>query len=296
MIIGGSGFIGTHLALRLRETYKVFATAHQNMMRLPGVTFIPANLNKRDWLKRVVYLIRPNVVIFAAGSSDVEQAEKDHRAFEDIHTSGAGNAAQVADMFQPRFIYLSSCYTFDGNRGNYRETDTVLPGTALGKAKLGGENLVRTRSLNHILLRSSPVLGVGNGLHFSFLDQLRMKLDRGQRIELPDDEIHSFVTIDSLVEVVERLAESGLRNKIVHYGGLTKLSTLDMGRRFARRFGFDPGLIIPRKVSYKPVGLNAPEFLDFSLNSTFAAENLKVQPLLLEEGFDLIEKNLIARS
>lgn len=266
------------------------------MMRLPGVTFLPANLNKRDWLKRIVYLIRPNVVIFAAGSSDVDLAEKDHHMFEEIHTSGAGNAAQMADIFQPRFIYLSSCYTFDGNRGNYRETDTVLPGTALGKAKLGGENLVRTRSLNHILLRSSPVLGCGNGLHFSFVDRLRMQLDRKQRVELPDDEIHSFVAIDSLVEVIERLAESGLRNKIVHFGGLTKLTTFDLGRRFAKRFGFDPDLIIPRKVSYKPIGLNAPEFLDFSLNSTFAAESLKVQPLLLEESFDLIEKNLIARS
>ena len=294
--MGGSGFIGTHLALRLRERFKVYATYNRQPIRIPGVTFIPMNVTNRNWVKRVVYTIRPEVVVFAAGSNGLETAEESGRDAEVVHTGGAATVSSSAEIFQPRFIYLSNCYAFDGQKGNYREQDTILPSTALGKAKVGGENFIRGKALNYVIVRSSPVFGRGNGFNLSSFDQLRIALARRNRIELPPNQLYSYAPVDGLVDLVERLIDSGIRNKTVHFGGLTKVSPFEFGQAFAKRFGYDPALVQPAPIARRKStgGTMAPiQIYDFSMNAGFALETLKIQPLLLEEGFDLIEKKLV---
>lgn len=294
LIVGGSGFVGTHLALKLRESYKVFATFHKHKVLIPGVTSVPGNVENRNWMKRLVYTARPDIIIYSAGPNNVVWAEDNNRDSDQIHTSGPATVLNVADILGPKFIYISNSYAFDGNRGNYHEEDTILPGTALGKSKAGGENFIRGRSLNYVIVRSSPLYGRGNGLNLSFLDKLRMELDRGRKIELNAIEIQSFGPVEKFAEFIVRIVDSGVRNKTLHYSGLTKLTWAEFGLEFAKRFGYDTTQIIakrpPQKTSHDPTSL------DYSLNCTQAVQMLKIKPLLLEEGFDLIQEQLVPRS
>lgn len=294
LIIGGSGFVGTSLALRMREQFKVFITYRSHPITIPGVTAIPLAADNRNWAKRVVYTAKPDAVIYAAGSNSVEKAEADPRMADHVHVGGPATASDVSDILQPKFIYLSNCYVFDGTRGNYHETDTVLPELALGKSKLGGENFIRGRSLNWIVVRSSPLIGRGNGLRLSTLDLLRMRLDRGERVELSNHETHSVSHISGLTDMLTKLIESGVRNKTLHFGGLTKLTQYEWGVKFAERFGYDSSLVIPSRAIFMRKGVASESHGDYSLNSSQAVETLKIKPLLLEESFDLIEKQLIA--
>jgi dTDP-4-dehydrorhamnose reductase len=287
LIVGGSGFIGTHLALRLREGYKVFSTYHSHPLAMPGVTFLPMAVSNRNWIKRLVYASQPDVIIYAAGKDDIARTEVDTREAEAIHSSGPGMIWTQAEIFQPKFIYLSNCYTFDGSKGNYRESDIVLPSTTLGKAKVAGENFIRGKSLNYNIVRASPLFGRGNGRVLSFFDQLRMKLDRGMRVELAADELHSFAPVSGFVDLISTLVDGGPRNKIIHYGGLNKLTFQEFGHLFAKRFGYDASLVSGAAPNAEP--------FDYSLNSSYCVQELKVQPLLLEESFDLIEKQLVPR-
>lgn len=260
LIVGGSGFLGTHLCLRLRDNYKVFATYHKNPTHIPGVTFFPLDAMKRDFAKRLVYTIRPEVILFVAGSNDVVWAEKNPRDADRIHTGGSVNISTVSEIFQPKFIYLSNSYVFDGKRGNYHETDAVLPDTALGKSKLSSENFIKSKSLNFCILRSSPVFGRGNVKHTSLVDQLRISFAKNQRIELSNDAYHSWVSMPHFLQAVEGLVENPQRKKIYHLGGLTRATAFEFGREFAREFGYSPDLV-------QPLGARTPE-LDFSLNSS----------------------------
>ena len=295
LIIGGSGAIGTHLALKFREGYKVFATYNDHPTVIPGVTTIPMRLANRSAGKQVLTLVRPDFIVYAAGHHQIEWAERNARESERAHTAGAGAVSMVSGLAPARLIYLSSSYVFDGVRGNYHEQDTVLPHTMLGKCKLGGENYVRGKSVNHVVLRLGQVLGRGNGIRSTFFDELRIRLGRGERFQLPQNEIHSYVPIWGVIDVVSRLIEGGPKNKILHYGGLTKLSAFDLGRRFAKRFGFDPALITPKLVSLgrRMQDESDAKTYDFSLNSSQLIESLKIKPLLLEESFDLIEQKLV---
>jgi dTDP-4-dehydrorhamnose reductase len=292
LIIGGSGFIGTHLALALREEHKVIATYHSKPMSIPGVTFLPLNVDNRSWIKRVIYSIRPNAVIYAAGNNSWAWSDKNSRRAELLHSVGPATVSNATDILQPKFIYLSNAYVFDGNRGNYHENDTILPAALLGKMKVSGENVVKSKSLNYIIVRSSPVFGRGNGVNLSALDYVRMRLDRKSKVEVSTQEVHSFAPVEGLCDLIKRLIDSGIRNRVLHYGGLTKLTFYELSQAFAKRFNYDPGLILPKAKVFKKGSSEFPTY-DFSLNSTQAVDTLKIKPFLLEEGFDLIEKQLI---
>lgn len=293
LIVGGTGILGTHLALHLREGYKVYATYHRKRMSIPGVSFLPFNALDRNWIKRIVFKINPDIVIYTAGNEVVEWAESNPRDAERIYTSGAASVSTVAEVLQPKFIYLSNSYVFDGRRGNYHENDVVLPSTILGKVKVAGENFIKGRSLNYVIVRSSPIFGRGNGRALSFLDLVRNRLSQGEPIGVPNFEQHSFAPIYGLVELIVRLVEGGPRNEVLHYGGLTKLTHYEFATAFAKRFGYEPNLIRPVDAPLDEKTHENPES-DYSLNSSRVAELLKLKPLLLEEGFDLLENKLSA--
>ena len=88
-----------------------------------------------------------------------------------------------------------------------------------------------------------------------------------------------------------QVSTSGIKNKTIHFGGLTRATYYQVGKKFAERFGYDTKLVQKKHIAGQSTD-QKPEW-DYSLNSTYAVENLKVKPLLLEETFDLLDKHLI---
>jgi dTDP-4-dehydrorhamnose reductase len=189
LIVGGSGFIGTQLAIKLRENFKVFATYHQHSMSVPGVTYIPFDVSKKDWVKRAVFTAQPEIVIYAVGNPSLEWCAEHPDHAERVHTDGPSTLAIMTGMMQPRFIFLSSPYVFDGYVGNYHENDMILPGSVLGRMKSGAENVVKSKCSNFVILRASPIIGRGNGKNNSYFDRLRISLDRNQKFEASNKEM-----------------------------------------------------------------------------------------------------------
>jgi dTDP-4-dehydrorhamnose reductase len=285
LIVGGSGFLGTHLAMALRDGYKVYGTYFHKKVIIPGVATVPFHVADRNWAKRVAYNIQPDVVIYAAGNDDVDAVELDVKTGDQVHTRGCAGILGVTDIFQPKFILISNPYVFDGTRGNYRETDTIVPQTALGKYKVSAENYLRGHSLNHVIVRSSPVFGRGNGQSITFTDRLRKALSKGEALQVKSDELHSFAPVQGLVETIVRAVETGVKNRVLHYGGLTKVTHLQYAQAFAKRFGYDPKLLS----ALGPGAANKDGVqMDYSLNSSQTLLQLKLNAFELEEGLKLL--------
>jgi len=289
LVVGGCGFVGAHIALALRTAYKVFATYRKNRVALQGVTCLPMDLTNRDWVKRVIYTSQPDVIVFAAGEPDIDKSEDNTRETEQVHAGGPASILTAADIFQPKFILVSNGYVFDGKKGNFRESDAVLPNSALGKSTLGGENFLKGNSMNYAILRCSPLLGQGHPKHPSFLDRLAWHLDRGERVELPTTEFHSFGTVAGLVSAVALLVERGAQKRLYHYGGLTRITYHELGSAYAARFGYDSKLVLPYRPPFATISHDTPLF-DYSLNSSAIAGELKLEPATLEQALDLLEK------
>ena len=277
LVVGGSGFVGSHVVTKLREQYKVYATYRSHPITLPGVTYLPMALEDRIWTKRLIRWVEPHVIVYCAGSNDRQWVEAKGDEADLVHASGISTVAEACGILQSKVIYISNAYTFEGKSGNYHESDTALPYTDFGKLKLSGENYLRAKSLNWAVVRSSPLYGRSVPFHPNFLDMLRMRLDRGQPVELSDRETHSWAPVGGLADVIALMIESTIKNKMFHYSGLTKVSSFEFAREFAKKFGYSENLVT------RPQKDDADEE-DYSLNCTLAVETLKLKPVLLSDG------------
>ncbi len=284
LIIGGSGFVGTNLAKALSEKHHVIATYHRDYSRVPNVEYQPfVGLGDKDLCAKFVETLAPEIVIYAAGSHDLARGEKDPNNMIITHTNGANHMLIASDYLKAKFILISSDYVFSGTEGNYSEGDTAIPLNSLGKAKLGAENYIRSRSLNHVIIRCAPLLGRGTLDHPSWLDQLRETEMTGANLTISKLKVHNPVHIRELGLLIERIIESDIRNKTLHLGGLTKLTLFDLATRFMKDFDLDETALAPIETVLDT------GYQDFSLNFSQTLRLLKTEPLLLEQSLDLLK-------
>lgn len=286
MVVGASGFLGSNLVQHLRKKHKVIAAFHRNIIKFPGASHASYSLLEREYMKRVFMLMRPDTVIYCAGINDFVTCAKFPQLADTVNSMGAVSISSAGDTVPHRLIYISSAYVYDGLKGNFAESDVVFPSTQFGKSKLSGENFIRSKSTTFSIFRLSPLIGTGSLYHQSVVDQIRMKLQKGLTVELPNNEIHSFLSVDVAMEAIEWAATQEARNATYNLGGLTKVSWYDFGVMLAEKLGFDPNLIVPGKGHLDQGG-------DFSLNGSDLLRQLDVDPLLLEQSLDLFQKKLV---
>ena len=127
----------------------------------------------------------PDVVINAAAYTAVEQAEDDAELAMAVNGHGAGHLAVACANAGCPLIHLSTDYVFDGrNPRPYRENDATNPLNLYGLSKLVGEQQVRERLDEHLILRVSWVFSatgsnfVKTMLGVSHLDEVRVVNDQ----------------------------------------------------------------------------------------------------------------------
>lgn len=283
LIVGGNGFIGSTLARELKDSYAVTCTHQGPYTPIRGVQWIRlAALNDKNVCKAVVNKVSPEVVIYCAGSNDLLGAEQNVPKTQLAHSNGVNNVFATSDTLKAKFIYLSSDYVFSGVDGNYSETSTAIPAFQLGKAKLGAENFLRSRSLNYAIIRCAPLLGRGTLEHPSFVDQLRESALRKKKVKLPSKVMHNPVHVAMLARAIRRVIDLDIRNKILHIGGLSKVSTSELAQNVVARLGLDPATV--------EISDSASNALpsDYSLNFTETLAIVEAEPLFLEQSLDLL--------
>ncbi len=288
MVVGASGFVGSTLVTELSKEHKVIALFRKEIMRFPGVSPFAYALEDRDYLKRLMQILKPDFIIYAAGMNDFMECHKKQKHAESINTLGPVVFMGAAETITQRFIFISNCYVFDGKKGSYAEDDVVMADTTLGKTRLAGENYVRGKAQIFSILRCSPLLGLGSYAHPSVFDKMRMALSRQERFELPENETHSFLSTYTLVSAVNWIIKNEAMNETYHLGGLTKLTTYEFGQELAQTLGLDSSLIVPTRGTFQD-----NDFLDFSLNSSKIVSNSQIDTLVLEQSLDLFKKKLI---
>ena len=104
--------------------------------------------------------VRPDVIINAAGYTDVDGCETNKEMAFLVNAIGARNAAIAARKVEADLIHISTDYVFDGNKdGAYVECDCPLPLNIYGWSKLLGERLVLEQNPRTFILRVAWLYG-----------------------------------------------------------------------------------------------------------------------------------------
>jgi len=284
LIVGGNGFVGSSLSRLLIRHFQVFSTFHRSYTPIKNVIHIPLPpLTEKDACERLIQAVEPDVVVYCLGTNSEAEAELDPRAAQSIHSGGLTHLMHAVDMIKAKFVYISSDYVFSGHEGNFGESDSTIPSSQLGKAKLGAENIIKTRSLNHLIIRCAPLLGRGTIDHESWLDHLREMVIKQRKVEMSSRVFQNPVHVSFLAEVLKKALERDLRNKFLHVGGLTKITPYELSHLYLKKIGLPTELVEPAET----IGRNTSK-IDYSLNFTETLKSIETEPLLLEQSLDLL--------
>ena len=71
----------------------------------------------------------------------------------DLNIIGTSNLVKVCNNFNIKIIFFSTSYVYPGKKGNYKETDPLLPWNNYGWSKLGAESAVQMYK-NSLIIRA----------------------------------------------------------------------------------------------------------------------------------------------
>ena len=143
IITGGSGRFGEHLK-KIKSSHKLFFPNKKklNILKLKSI---------ETYLKNK----KADIVIHLAGlSRPMDIHNKEIERSIDLNIIGTANVTKACSKNNTKLIYFSTNYIYPGTKGNYLETDPILPVNNYAWSKLGGEAAVHLYK-NSLILRVS---------------------------------------------------------------------------------------------------------------------------------------------
>ena len=141
LVTGGTGRFGSILK-RLKSNYEMFFP-NKNILDITNFKNIQKYIN----------LKKPNIVIHLAGLSRPMNIH-DYKIQKSINLNiiGTSNITMACAEKNIKLVYFSTNYVYPGTKGNYKESDALLPINNYAWSKLGGECAVQMYK-NSLILR-----------------------------------------------------------------------------------------------------------------------------------------------
>jgi len=111
------------------------------------------DITNSESIRKFLKKNKPHSVLHLAGfSRPMVGHEKNIKKSISLNIIGTSNLVSVCSDFKIKLIYFSTSYVYPGKKGNYKETDALLPWNNYAWSKLGGESAVQMYK-NSLILR-----------------------------------------------------------------------------------------------------------------------------------------------
>jgi len=141
VITGGNGRFGSVLKKKYHSDKLLYPNKKQ--LNILSIKSIENYLIKK----------KPKILIhLAALSRPMKIHDNDISKSINVNIIGTSNIVRICSKLKIKLIYFSTNYVYEGKKGNYKETDPVLPINNYAWSKLGGESSVQMYK-NSLILR-----------------------------------------------------------------------------------------------------------------------------------------------
>ena len=241
LVIGAGGQLGRELMLR-RDAV---------LWPIVGFSHGELDVRDRDGVRRAVTDTAPALVINAAAYTQVDMAESECQAAFAVNRDGPANLATACAEAAIPLLHVSTDYVFDGRKeGPYVESDPVAPLSVYGASKLAGEEAVRARLEQYVILRTAWVFSAHGANFVKTVARLA-----GERPELSvvDDQLGGPTPAGSIAEallaVANAIGTGSARWGTYHFCGAPATSRCG----FARAIADAAGPYLGRRIVVRPV-------------------------------------------
>jgi len=132
LILGASGQLGAELS-------KIFPEAMRTYSSTEVPSGVKVDLEDYHRVEDLILKTRPSVVINASAFTDVDGCERQRERAMAINAEAVRHIVRGSSVVDAYLVHISTDYVFEGEKGNYGETDLPNPINYYGLTKLLGE-------------------------------------------------------------------------------------------------------------------------------------------------------------
>ncbi|MDD5012066.1 MAG: SDR family oxidoreductase [Candidatus Nanoarchaeia archaeon] len=230
LILGASGLLGKEIYNFLGEKNCAGTTFRKDIKNL-----IRTDLTAGDNLEKVLEEVNPEIIINCLNlggflDPNPEQTKKVNYEINE----------KLSKIFNKKIIFFSTDSVFDGERGDYIETDKPNPINNYGTTKYLGEQVLLQNKKNSLILRLGILYrDVNSGGYMKFVYD---NLSQGKMIDSWKEIVSCPTHIDDVCTYMDYLLKQDASG-IYHLVGSEKMSRYDFAIKIADKFGLNKSLI-----------------------------------------------------
>ena len=274
----GVGFLGGKLVEFFSKRFKVVCADINPRSDL--VNKIDAT--KKQEIENLLTLEKPDIVIDTIALSSYFVCENNHKLCRKLNFESAKYIAEVCQKIDAKMIFISSSYIFDGEKGNYLETDIPNSSNKYALSKIDAEKKVLELD-DAIVIRSEPMYGFDRGKKQIIFGTNTFEVD--VKIGFPNI-LRKPIFIDDVPPIIFGLVEKN-QSGIFNIAGPTKLRWMN--------FLIDLSMLVNSQNKIKIVDNSGwilkPPY-DSSLNTTKIA-SLGLKTTAFKVALKELKKNII---
>jgi dTDP-4-dehydrorhamnose reductase len=262
LITGGSGLLALNWAATMREKFNITLGLHDRKVNLKDTKSILLDLNSKEALTKALEELQPQLIIHAAGLTNVEACEANPILAKYINVDLTKNLVMVCAKLNLPMVYISTDHLFLGNESLIDEDFPVSPMNVYAKTKVEAETYVQNTFSEALIIRTN-FYAWGTSYRHSFSDMVINNLRAGKKISLFKDIYYTPILAESLVHNVHELVQKRAKG-IFNVVGDDRISKYDFGLKLALEFNLDNDLIEEGKIIDKPSLVNRPHDMSLS--------------------------------
>lgn len=278
LITGASGLLGSKIVKLAEGRYEIIPT-HRQRSLFPNS--VEMDITKREEVLKVIQKSKPDVLIHAAGETNVDKCETDKEWAWKANVEGTKNISEACRKTGVKLIFVSTDYIFSGEKGLYTESDSANPINYYGLTKLKGEEIVEKNCENYAIARASAIYG-WHPWKSNFATWIISFLRQGMNMNVVEDHYDSPTLAENLAEVVLKMVEKEATG-IYNTAGSERINRYNFALNIAKIFSLNEDLIKPIKMKDLRAWV-AKRPRDSSLIVDKAQKELGVKLLNTEEG------------
>tara|TARA_B100001093_G_C26825541_1_gene1013826 strand:- start:829 stop:1527 length:699 start_codon:yes stop_codon:yes gene_type:complete len=142
LVTGGDGRFAQEL--KKIKSKHIFLFKNKKQLNILSTNSIKSNIKKN----------KPNIVLHLGSlSRPMSIHDKDINKSIDLNIIGTANLVKICNSFNIKLIFFSTSYLYAGSKGNYKESDPILPWNNYGWSKAGAESAVQMYK-NSLIIRA----------------------------------------------------------------------------------------------------------------------------------------------
>lgn len=285
LVTGANGFLGYYLVAQLlQKGHSVIATG-KGECRLPFVSkdFLYTAMDFTDpfSVHDVFEKHRPEIVVHAGAMGKPDECETNQWQAFLVNVEGTITLLTNAGECKSFFVFVSTDFVFDGEKGMYKEEDELSPVNYYGKTKAEAEDAVKEYEHGWAIVRTVLLYGKPATGRTNILTIVKDKLGKGEEYKVVDDQVRTPTYVGDFASGIVEVAEKKAKG-IYHLSGKDVLTPYQMAVKTAKHLGLNESLIMKVTAADFTQPARRPPKTGFVIDK--AKAELGYQPVSFEEG------------